>query len=302
MKTILLACALSTFCQTATAQSFEVTLDTAPLVGHPAGPFSILFAFTDGNGVGDANNTVTISNVQFGGGSALGSPIVLGGASGSLETGVTITDSSFLSFSSEGFVPGSQLSFSVSVTLNDDAGGIPDRLTFSIVDYFGVPVPTLAPVGDYFMGVDLRSTGPVFDAYGSDPSRSLSVGGPVSIPTPTLAEVGSPSLSGAASVVSYVNTSLSMNLQLTNIGTSDAFSTVINTLTFRTLGGKGSVTLASPQLPIIVGTISVNSYVTVPLTLNVPTTVTRFSMTEGGTMQDSLQNKYNFSLQQAVVP
>jgi len=113
---------------------------------------------------------------------------------------------------------------------------------------------------------------------------------------------GPPSLSGAASVVSYVNSTLSLNLAFTNIGTSDALNTRANTLTFRTLGGAGAVTLTSPQLPFIVGTVSVDNTITIPLTLNVPTTVTKFSMTEGGTMQDSTHKSYSFSIGQNVVP
>ncbi len=113
---------------------------------------------------------------------------------------------------------------------------------------------------------------------------------------------GPPGLSGAASVISHVNNTLSLNLQFTNIGTSDALNTLVKTLAFRTLAGTGSVTLASPRLPLIFGTISVDNTITIPLTLNVPATVTKFSMTEGGTMQDSLSKTYNFSLGQNVVP
>jgi hypothetical protein len=167
-------------------QIFNVTLNTMPLVGHPAGPFSVFLVFTDGDGIGDANNTATISNINFGGGSALGGPILFGGASGSLETGISITDSSFLSFFSEPFSPGSQLSFSLALTTADDLGGTPDRLTFSIVYNFGSPIPTLAPAGDFFLGADLGSTGPIFDAYGSDPSRAPTDGNPVSISAPTI--------------------------------------------------------------------------------------------------------------------
>ena len=111
-----------------------------------------------------------------------------------------------------------------------------------------------------------------------------------------------PSLSGMASVVSYANGSLSLNLNLTDIGTSDALNTLIKTLTFRTLGGTGSVTLVSPKLPITVGTVSVNNTITVPLNLNVPASVTKFSVTEGGTIQDSSHKTYSFSLGQNVVP
>jgi hypothetical protein len=189
LKTILFACAFTALCQSAIAgpiSVFDVTLDTAPLVGHPAGPFYVYLEFIDGSGIGDANNTVTLSDVNLGGGSALGSPAVFGGATGSLETGVTITDSSFVSIFSEQFVPGLQLSFSLGLTSNDDLGGTPDGFTFFVLDNSGVPLPTLAPVGDYFLTAGLGSRGPTFSVYGSDPSRAPSVGDPVSIPPPTV--------------------------------------------------------------------------------------------------------------------
>jgi hypothetical protein len=65
-------CAFGALCQAASGSpiSYDVTLDTAPLVGHPAGPFYVEVAFTDGGGVDDANNTITLSNIQFAGGSA----------------------------------------------------------------------------------------------------------------------------------------------------------------------------------------------------------------------------------------
>lgn len=73
VKTFVLAGVLCTLAHTASAALISnISLNTAPLVGHPAGPFSIFLVFTDGDGIGDGNNTVTISNVTFGGGSALG--------------------------------------------------------------------------------------------------------------------------------------------------------------------------------------------------------------------------------------
>ena len=192
LKTAFFVCAFSALCQTASGDMiYNVTLNTAPLVGHPAGPFYVEWTFTDGSGVGDANNTVTMSNINFGGGSALGGPLVFGGASGSLETGVTITDSSVLSLFAEQFAPGLQLSFSLDLTSNDDAGGTPDGLTFFVLDRSGVPLPTLAPLGEYFFGATLCSTGTVFDAWASDPTRAPSVGNPVSIPAPTITSVSS---------------------------------------------------------------------------------------------------------------
>ena len=192
LKTAFFMCAFSALCQTASGDTiYNVTLDTAPLVGHLAGPFYVEVTFTDGSGVGDANNTVTMSNITFGGGSALGGPLVFGGASGSLETGVAITDSSVLSLFSEQFAPGLLLSFSLGLTSNDDAGGTPDGFTFFLLDSSGVPIPTLAPFGDYFIGANLGSTGPIFNAYASDPNRAPSVGNPVSIPAPTITSVSS---------------------------------------------------------------------------------------------------------------
>ena len=165
---------------------YDVTLNTTPLVGHPAGPFYVELAVTDGSGVGDGNNTVSLSSFFLGGGSALGSPFTFGGVSGSLENGVTITDTSFLNVFSEQFTPGLQLSFSVDMTSNDDLGGIPDGLTLYILDSSGVPLPTLAPFGDYFLGADISSSGPNFSLYGSDPSRAPSDGNPVTIAAPTI--------------------------------------------------------------------------------------------------------------------
>src|SRR5260370_28684447 len=91
---------------------YDVSLNTSPLIGHAAGPFSLGFQLNDGSGAGDANNTAILSAFQFGvGGSALGTPVLAGGATGSLASGVTITDSSFFNAFSQQFNPGSLLQF-----------------------------------------------------------------------------------------------------------------------------------------------------------------------------------------------
>jgi hypothetical protein len=58
--------------------NYHVTVATSPLIGHPAGPFSLDFQLTDGSGLGDANNTATISNLSYGGGAATGSATLSG--------------------------------------------------------------------------------------------------------------------------------------------------------------------------------------------------------------------------------
>ncbi|MGA2717256.1 MAG: hypothetical protein ABSG41_29620 [Bryobacteraceae bacterium] len=193
VRTAICACLFAALSQTARGgEIYNVAVDTSALVGHPAGPFYVELAFTDGSGIGDANNTVTLSDFDFGGGSALGSPLVFGGATGSLETGVSITDSSFLSIFDEQFAPGLQLNFSLDLTSNDDADGIPDRLTLYLLDDSGTAIPTLAPGGaNYFLGVDLGSAGAVFDVWGSDPTQAPYVGDPVSIAAPKVTSASS---------------------------------------------------------------------------------------------------------------
>jgi len=126
------------------------------------------------------------------GGSALGAPVTFGGVAGSLPSGVSFTDTSFLNLFIQQFAPGLQLSFVLGVTSNDDLGGIPDGFDILLLDSSGVPLPTLAPVGDLFVSSSLGSSGLMFTAYGSDPTRTLSVGDAVNVPPPSLTPAESP--------------------------------------------------------------------------------------------------------------
>jgi uncharacterized protein (TIGR03437 family) len=154
------------------ARVMSVSVNTASLMGQAsAGPFSIVFALTDGSGTSDGNNTATISQVSFDGGSSAGSPILSGGATGSLAKGVTLTDTAFLNFSSEKFAPGKQLSFTVNLSDGNDEGSVPDRFTFYIEDNTGTPIPTLAASGDMLLGVDLSSANPASQTWNTDPAR-----------------------------------------------------------------------------------------------------------------------------------
>jgi hypothetical protein len=164
-----------------------VSINTAPLVGHPAGPFTLVFSMTDGSGIGDESSTVTITAVDFGGGSAAGSSVLVGGATGTLNSGVAISDSSFLNFIAEAFTPGATLRFTLTTTWTDgESSGIPDRMAFEILDASGTPIPTQAPVGDVLFGVDLGSDGSAAEVYGSDTSRTPTGGTPLALATPTI--------------------------------------------------------------------------------------------------------------------
>jgi MYXO-CTERM domain-containing protein len=151
--------------------AFTVSLNTAPLVGSPNGPFSLDFQLNDGSGTNDANNTATLSNFSFGGGSAAGSPTLIGGASGDIATTATITDSDFLNELTEGVTPGNTLSFDVNLTTNMDAGGTPDEFSFALLDVNG-NIPTAG--GGFFVIVDLDSATPTVQTFtAQDPYAAI---------------------------------------------------------------------------------------------------------------------------------
>ncbi|HLK66557.1 MAG TPA: SBBP repeat-containing protein [Bryobacteraceae bacterium] len=113
---------------------------------------------------------------------------------------------------------------------------------------------------------------------------------------------GPPSLSAQVLSVAQSGTTVTASLQLTNNGLTAAQAVNINQITLRTLSGIGTVTLSGPTLPLAVGSLAIGASTTVPFTFNVPNTVTRFSATEGGTIQDASGNGYSFSIAQTIIP
>jgi hypothetical protein len=122
---------------------FSVSMDTTPLIGDPAAPFSLLFQFADGSGTGNGNNLVQIYNFNFGTGGPTGVPTISGGASGSLNANVSLTDTDpGNNYLFQSFTPGSNLFFWVNMW---DVAETPqaDEFTMSILDSNSFPVPTL---------------------------------------------------------------------------------------------------------------------------------------------------------------
>jgi len=110
----------------ACADSFDVSLNTSSLSGTQI----LVFGFTDGDGVAD--NSATITNFNFGGGAAQGSPTYFGtDTSGSLSSSVFLDDVDFSSLFYQSFTVGSSLSFLLNVTDNF-AGGTPDAFAMSL--------------------------------------------------------------------------------------------------------------------------------------------------------------------------
>lgn len=113
---------------------------------------------------------------------------------------------------------------------------------------------------------------------------------------------GPPSLAGQISGLSRSGTAITATLTLTNTGLTAAQAVNINQISFRTLSGSGTVTLVTPSLPTGKGPLAIAASTAVPLALNVPATVTRFSITESGTLQDGSGNNYSYSVAQTVIP
>jgi hypothetical protein len=171
---------------------YDISMNTAPLIGHAAGPFSLEFQLNDGRGIGDANNTATLTNFLFNGGAAVGNSTLTGGATGNLTSGVSLTDSSFFNQFIQGFTPGSALSFRLSLSTNVDSGGTPDEFSFAILDHTGTEIPTLASFFDVFVQIDIDSANPIVRTFATDTSRTPEGGGgSINIAAPTATPVSS---------------------------------------------------------------------------------------------------------------
>jgi hypothetical protein len=160
------------------------------------GTFYLAFQLVDGSGTGDANNTVTLSGFNFDGGSVAGVPTLYGGASGSLSSGVTLTDSDpFFNAMWQDFVPGPWVTFYATFTNNADSGPFQDMFMMSILDGSQNGIPTVDPSGNNtFLTVTLNGTvqspapgvlAPPLGVWGADPQQtSYNMSAPEVVPEP----------------------------------------------------------------------------------------------------------------------
>lgn len=96
-----------------------------------------------------------------------------------------------------------------------------------------------------------------------------------------------------------------VDLRIVNSGTGNARDLRITELLPRTLAGSGAVTLnaaRNPTLPIVVNSLPAGQATTMRIYLDVPPTVTRFSLTENGTVVDVAGTLFRYSTAQAIVP
>lgn len=163
--------------------TYVVSINTAPLIGHPAGPFSLAFQLGDGSGVGDGNNAAVLTDFTFGAGGSSGTPQVMGGASGSLDSTVVLTDSGMVNFFAQTFTPGATLTFTLTLSTNLESGSVPDGFIFSILDNTGTPIPTLqGSLLNVFLAIYIASANPTIQTFASNPTQPPAAGGsPINI-------------------------------------------------------------------------------------------------------------------------
>jgi hypothetical protein len=168
---------------------FTISVDTSALIGHPAGPFYIEFQLNDGSGTGNGNNTALLGTFDFAGGAPVGSPILIGGASGDLSSHVVLSDDDFLNEFIQQFTPGPLLTFAVELSTVVELGPQPDQFSFAILDCNLFEIPTMGPA-DALVIADITSQ-PVARAFASDLSRTSGCGGgpiPVTVLQPPIPE------------------------------------------------------------------------------------------------------------------
>ncbi|GAA5122229.1 NF038129 family PEP-CTERM protein [Luteolibacter yonseiensis] len=131
-NTFLLAAAGLILSSAAQAAVYHVSINTSTLSTTGNGPFYLDFQLNGGDT--PSNNSATISNFNFGGGSAVdGTQTTIGSASGNIGSTLTLTNTSAFTEFFQEFVPGSFLKFDLTVTQNLDSI-TPDLFAFSILD------------------------------------------------------------------------------------------------------------------------------------------------------------------------
>ncbi|HLP08173.1 MAG TPA: NF038129 family PEP-CTERM protein [Opitutaceae bacterium] len=164
--------------------TYNVQLDTSSLVAP--GAFSLNFQFGSGSEF-DLDNTVTLSNFNFGGGSAMGTASLSGYALGDLTSGITLQDSApsaTLTEFLQDFTPGSSLSFDISFSENLSLDGNSDLFTFSILDS-GVNIWTASPSGtDAFLELTIGAPASSLATFASG-DGSISAPMATAIPEPS---------------------------------------------------------------------------------------------------------------------
>ena len=142
------------------AISYHITIGTASLALAPnvtSGPYSLDFQLNSGDTL--SNNTATLSNFTFGGGSAFGAANSVGGASGDLGSFVSLTDTGAFNEFYQTFNAGSSIQFDLFLSQNVDGGPTPDVFTISLLNSSLSNITTNSTDGaDTLLHLDINSS------------------------------------------------------------------------------------------------------------------------------------------------
>jgi hypothetical protein len=118
------------------------------------------------------------------------------------------------------------------------------------------------------------------------------------------AVVNPPKLTGAITLKGWQSANVMfVYLKITNTGSGNAQNIIASDFAFKTLAGSGAVTYntsLSPAKPLTIGNLNVGESKVITIYLNVPSTVTRFSISEGGTVQDALCQGSTYLISQTI--
>jgi hypothetical protein len=130
---------------------YQVNLNVSSLDLNPNQPFSLDLQLIPGSG--NVTNTVRLYNFSFTGGTPSGTPdFTAGNESGSLSSGVVLTNSALDNEFAEAFSSGvTNISFRVDETTNSEVVGsgtpIPDQFNIAVLDDNLNNIPTTDPSG-----------------------------------------------------------------------------------------------------------------------------------------------------------
>ena len=159
----LLACA-GLLLATAASQAavYHISIDTTALTlpaNLGSAPYSVDLQLNAGDTLN--NNTAVASNFTFGGGSgAIGPANGFGGVSGSIASGVTLSDSSQFNEFYQAFGAGTSLSFDLSLTQVVGAGLTPESFSIAILDGTLANIPTNG-LGNTLLMANFDTTNPL---------------------------------------------------------------------------------------------------------------------------------------------
>ena len=162
----------------AQSATYHVLMDTSGLAASLVSPVSLDFQFDDGGT--PANNTATLTNFTFGGGSAAASPSsLLGGATGNVNATVTLNDTLLVNELVQDFAPGQSLAFDLSLTTNPDTapGSSPDEFSLALLDSSGNEIVTTA-ANSAFVTIDVASSTPTVTTAGTPVGAAFAIAAP----------------------------------------------------------------------------------------------------------------------------